>query len=46
MLPRDGRSGAENGQDGDEVVLRYTAPGTGGGRIGLGEVSGRILPAG
>jgi fumarylacetoacetase len=32
-------------EDGDEVVLRYTAPGTGGGRIGLGEVSGRILPA-
>jgi len=32
-------------EDGDEVVLRYTAPGTGGGRISLGEVSGRILPA-
>jgi fumarylacetoacetase len=31
--------------DGDEVVLRYTAPGTGGGRIALGEVSGRIEPA-
>ena len=25
-------------EDGDEVVLRYTAPGTGGGRIALGEV--------
>jgi fumarylacetoacetase len=32
-------------EDGDEVVLRYTAPGTGGGRIALGEVSGVILPA-
>ncbi len=32
-------------EDGDEVVLRYTAPGTLGGRIALGEVSGRVLPA-
>ncbi len=32
-------------EDGDEVVLRYSAPGTGGGRISLGEVTGRILPA-
>jgi len=32
-------------QDGDEVVLRATAPGVGGGRIGLGEVSGRIRPS-
>ncbi|MBV9831270.1 MAG: fumarylacetoacetase [Marmoricola sp.] len=32
-------------EDGDEVVLRATAPGTAGGRISLGEVSGRILPA-
>ena len=32
-------------EDGDEVVLRYSAPGTGGGRITLGEVTGRILPA-
>ncbi|MGH3306128.1 MAG: fumarylacetoacetase [Nocardioides sp.] len=32
-------------QDGDEVVLRYTAPGSGGGRIALGDVSGRIQPA-
>ncbi len=32
-------------EDGDEVVLRYTAPGTGGGRISLGDVTGRILPA-
>ena len=31
--------------DGDEVVLRYTAPGTGGGRIALGEVSGVVEPA-
>jgi fumarylacetoacetase len=31
--------------DGDEVVLRATAPGTAGGRISLGEVRGRILPA-
>jgi len=33
-------------EDGDQVVLRYTAPGTGGGRIALGEVCGRIEPAG
>ncbi|MFC4783052.1 fumarylacetoacetase [Nocardioides sp. MAHUQ-72] len=32
-------------EDGDEVTLRYTAPGTGGGRIALGEVTGRIEPA-
>jgi fumarylacetoacetase len=32
-------------EDGDEVVLRATAPGTGGGRIALGEVVGKILPA-
>lgn len=32
-------------KDGDEVVLRYRAPGARGGRIGLGEVRGRILPA-
>ncbi|WP_431843577.1 fumarylacetoacetase [Calidifontibacter indicus] len=32
-------------QDGDVVTLRATAPGTDGGRIGLGEVTGRILPA-
>jgi fumarylacetoacetase len=31
--------------DGDEVVLRYTAPGVRGGRIALGEVTGRIEPA-
>ena len=29
-------------EDGDEVVLRYSAPGTDGGRITLGEVAGRI----
>jgi fumarylacetoacetase len=32
-------------EDGDEVVLAYSAPGTGGGRITLGEVTGRIEPA-
>jgi fumarylacetoacetase len=32
-------------EDGDEVTLRATAPGTAGGRIALGEVSGRIEPA-
>jgi fumarylacetoacetase len=31
--------------DGDEVTLRATAPGALGGRIALGEVTGRILPA-
>ncbi len=38
----DGRTFLE---DGDAVVLRYTAPGTGGGRIALGDVAGTILPA-
>jgi fumarylacetoacetase len=32
-------------EDGDEVTLRYSAPGTTGGRITLGEVTGRIEPA-
>lgn len=32
-------------EDGDTVVLRYSAPGTGGGRISLGEVRGTVLPA-
>lgn len=32
-------------EDGDEVVITATAPGTGGGRIGFGEVRGTILPA-
>jgi fumarylacetoacetase len=31
--------------DGDEVVITATAPGAAGGRIGFGEVAGRILPA-
>ena len=31
--------------DGDEVALRYSAPGTAGGRIDLGEVVGRVEPA-
>ncbi|PXY22244.1 fumarylacetoacetase [Prauserella muralis] len=32
-------------QDGDEVCISATAPGADGGRIGFGEVRGRILPA-
>src|SRR5260221_2946360 len=31
--------------DGDDVVITATAPGAGGGRIGFGEVVGRIFPA-
>lgn len=31
--------------DGDTVVLRYTAPGTSGGAIALGEVTGTVHPA-
>jgi fumarylacetoacetase len=31
-------------EDGDEVTIRATAPGARGGRISLGEVTGRILP--
>ncbi|SEM30654.1 fumarylacetoacetase [Streptacidiphilus jiangxiensis] len=31
--------------DGDEVTITATAPGRDGGRIGFGEVTGRILPA-
>lgn len=31
--------------DGDEVVLRYTAPSASGGRLALGEVVGRVEPA-
>ncbi|SDW28850.1 fumarylacetoacetate hydrolase [Amycolatopsis xylanica] len=31
--------------DGDEVVITGTAPGANGGRIGFGEVRGRVLPA-
>ena len=38
----DGRTFLE---DGDAVTLRYTAPGTGGGRIALGEVTGTVVPA-
>jgi fumarylacetoacetase len=33
-------------EDGDEIVLTATAPGTSGAPITLGEVAGRILPAG
>ncbi|MEN8672493.1 fumarylacetoacetate hydrolase family protein [Nocardioides sp.] len=32
--------------DGSTVVLRYSAPGVGGGRITLGEVRGTVRPAG
>jgi fumarylacetoacetase len=32
-------------EDGDEVVIRYSAPGTSGGRLTLGEVAGRVEPA-
>jgi len=32
-------------EDGDAVTIRATAPGAGGGRIALGEVTGNILPA-
>ena len=32
-------------EDGDTVTIRATAPGAGGGRIALGEVTGSILPA-
>ncbi len=32
-------------EDGDEVTIRATAPGPHGSAIGLGEVSGRILPS-
>ncbi|NUS49639.1 MAG: fumarylacetoacetase [Nocardioidaceae bacterium] len=38
----DGRTFLE---DGDTVTLRATAPGTSGGRIALGEVTGTVLPA-
>jgi fumarylacetoacetase len=31
--------------DGDEVIITATAPGSSGGRIGFGEVRGKILPA-
>ncbi|WP_091946727.1 fumarylacetoacetase [Trujillonella endophytica] len=32
-------------EDGDEVTVGATAPGTDGGRISLGEVTGRVVPA-
>jgi fumarylacetoacetase len=37
----DGRTFLE---DGDTVTLRATAPGTAGGRIALGEVTGTVMP--
>lgn len=40
-----GRDGHTFLRDGDEVVLRYSAPSTGGGRITLGEVTGQVEPA-
>jgi fumarylacetoacetase len=33
-------------EDGDEVTITATAPAADGGRIGFGEVTGQILPAG
>jgi fumarylacetoacetase len=38
----DGRTFLE---DGDTVTLRATAPGTAGGRIALGEVTGTVVPS-
>jgi fumarylacetoacetase len=38
----DGRTFLE---DGDTVTLRASAPGAGGGRIALGEVTGTVTPA-
>ncbi|WP_426242512.1 fumarylacetoacetase [Nocardioides sp. LHG3406-4] len=32
-------------EDGDVVVLRYSAPGAAGGRLTLGEVAGTVVPA-
>ena len=32
-------------EDGDEVTISASAPGAHGGRIGFGEVTGRVLPA-
>jgi len=32
-------------EDGDEVTISASAPGANGGRIGFGEVTGRVLPA-
>jgi fumarylacetoacetase len=31
-------------EDGDEVTVSATAPGTDGSRISLGEVTGRVVP--
>lgn len=38
-------SGATFLRDGDEVIMRATAPGAAGGKINLGEVRGTIAPA-
>jgi fumarylacetoacetase len=32
-------------EDGDEVTITATAPAADGGRIGFGDVTGRVLPA-
>ncbi|MER6810004.1 fumarylacetoacetase, partial [Spirillospora sp. NPDC000708] len=32
-------------EDGDTVTISATAPGPGGARLGLGAVTGRVLPA-
>ncbi|MGN6607543.1 MAG: fumarylacetoacetate hydrolase family protein [Jatrophihabitans sp.] len=44
-LTRDDDSVREYLQDGDVVTIGATAPGVGGGRITLGDVTGRVLPA-
>jgi fumarylacetoacetase len=31
--------------DGDEVTITATAPAIDGGRLGFGEVTGRVIPA-
>jgi len=33
-------------EDGDEVTISATAPGPDGRRVGFGEVTGRVAPAG
>ncbi len=45
VVPRSSWWGERFLVDGAEVVLRYTAPSTGGARLSLGEVRGRVEPA-
>jgi fumarylacetoacetase len=45
-LPLDDGSSRAFLQNGDEVTIAATAPGTAGGRIALGEVTGRVHPGG